>query len=206
MWPPPLRLISIGLSPGWRSGHGPRPGPRALRPWRLCMTCPRRPPPSEPRTHSSPQLLRSVQAAHFYFILQKLFPSFLKQRSTSGRCSSLLRGVDQQYLGVFRAPATRQNPYCTMRQWTSPLPLGKTWERTVLTPGRIRVSAQCLLARQCRHGGSHTGQRKLPYRYPREDMNIGLAQRLVRVAGFVKLLRQRLSAGEQVPISSPPYP
>ena len=54
-----------------------------------------------------------------------------------------------------------------MRQWTSPLPLGKTWERTVLTLGRIRVSAQCLLARQCRHGGSHTGQRELPYRCPR---------------------------------------
>ena len=69
-------------------------------------------------------------------------------------------GVDQQYPGVFRAPATRQNPYYTMHQWTSPLPLGKTWERTVLTPGRIRVSARCLLARQCRHGGRHTGQRE----------------------------------------------
>jgi hypothetical protein len=64
-----------------------------LRHWRLCMTCPRRPPPSELRTYSSPQLLCSVQAAHFYFILQKLFLYYQKPGSTSGRCFSLLRGL-----------------------------------------------------------------------------------------------------------------
>jgi ABC transporter substrate binding protein len=37
----------------------------------LGMTCPRRPPPSEPRPYSSPRLLRSRQAAYFYFLLQK---------------------------------------------------------------------------------------------------------------------------------------
>jgi hypothetical protein len=72
-WPPPLRSTSIGLSPGWRNGHGPRRGPRALQPWRLCMTCPRRTPPSKPRIYSSPRFLRSVQTAYFYFILREYF-------------------------------------------------------------------------------------------------------------------------------------
>src|SRR5215475_7957198 len=101
MWPPPPRSISIGLSPCWKSVHGPRHGPRALRHWRLCMTCPRRPPPSELRPDSSPQLLCSVQAAHCYFILQKLFLYYQKPRSTSGRCFSLLRGLTNSIRPLF---------------------------------------------------------------------------------------------------------
>jgi hypothetical protein len=71
-WPSPPRSIAIGLLPGWRSGHGPRRGPRAWRHWRLCMPCPRRPPPSAPRPYSSARLMRSRQAASCYFLLQKL--------------------------------------------------------------------------------------------------------------------------------------
>jgi hypothetical protein len=45
-----------------------------------------------------------------------------------------------------------------MRQQTSPLSLGKTLGQTGLTLGRIRVSAQCLLARQYHYGGGRTDQ------------------------------------------------
>jgi hypothetical protein len=69
-WPSPPRSLSLGWSRGWRNNHGPQHGPRALRHWRLCMTSPRSPPPSEPCPYSSPGLLRSRQAAHFYFLLQ----------------------------------------------------------------------------------------------------------------------------------------
>src|SRR5262249_38728296 len=63
-----------------------------------------------------------------------------------------------QKTGGFRACAARENPCCTMRQQTSPLPLGKTLGQTGLTLGRIRVSAQCLLARQYHYGGGRTDQ------------------------------------------------
>ena len=58
--------------------------------------------------------------------------------------------------GVFRAGAARENPCDTKRQQTSPLPLGKTPGQTGLTLGRIKVSASCLLVRQCHYGGRRT--------------------------------------------------
>src|SRR4030095_5966919 len=71
----------MGLSPGWKSGHEPRRGRRALPHWRLCMTCPRSPLPSEPLTYSSLELC-SIQTVFCYFILQKLFLWF--SRSPAG--------------------------------------------------------------------------------------------------------------------------
>jgi len=77
-----------------------------------------------------------------------------------------LKEVGQQYPGVFRAYAARANPCCTMRQQTSPLPLGKTLGQTGLTPGRIRVSAQCLMAHQRHHGGRCTDRCKHAIQVP----------------------------------------
>lgn len=50
--PPRPRSIALGWSPGWRRGPGPRPGPRAWRPWRRCTPCPRRPQRAEQRTQA----------------------------------------------------------------------------------------------------------------------------------------------------------
>jgi hypothetical protein len=109
-----VRVVAISFSPcscgrtsrHARSRHQKRPGEKTGRSAHTCSTlwfgvprlcllalAPRRPPPSELHTHSSPRFLRAVQAAHFYFLLQKLFPSYPKQRSTSRRCFSHLRGV-----------------------------------------------------------------------------------------------------------------
>jgi hypothetical protein len=70
--------------------------------------------------------------------------------------------------GVFRACAARENPCGTKRQQTSPLPLGKTLGQTGLTLGRIRVSAQCLLARQYHLEAGAQTNASMPYRCPRE--------------------------------------
>ena len=51
--PPRPRSLSLGLSPGWRNGHGPRPGPRAVRPWRRGTTS-----HQSPRDLSSAPMLR----------------------------------------------------------------------------------------------------------------------------------------------------
>jgi hypothetical protein len=70
--------------------------------------------------------------------------------------------------GVFRACAARENPCGTKRQQTSPLPLGKTLGQTGLTLGRIRVPAQCLLARQYHLEAGAQTNASMPYRCPRE--------------------------------------
>jgi hypothetical protein len=94
--------------------------------------------------------------------------AFLPSKTASWTPKFRHLGVDQQYPGVFRAYAARANPCCTMRQQTSPLPLGKTLGQTGLTPGRIRVSAQCLMAHQRHHGGRCTDTDvSMPYRCPR---------------------------------------
>jgi hypothetical protein len=61
---------------------------------------PSAPHPSEQFTHSSPRFFRLVQAVYFYFILQKLLRSYPKKKSSPARCSTLIRGVDQQYQPV----------------------------------------------------------------------------------------------------------
>src|SRR5207237_7275211 len=56
---------------------------------------------------SSARILRSLSALHFYFILQKLFLSYLKPGSIPGRWARLLLGVDQQYPEVIHSPQHR---------------------------------------------------------------------------------------------------
>src|SRR2546425_4744341 len=93
------------------------------------------------------QKCRNLCVPHAFFEGQKA-----KETSPRKSTPRTLKEVGQQYPGVFRADAARENPCGTRRQRTSPLSLGKTLRQMGLTPDRIRGSAHCILARPCAHG------------------------------------------------------